>query len=42
MFGLIKKIFIGLLTRLVNGPNRIKCLSSLSNQKCMIQPTLIN
>ena len=41
MFGLIKKIFIGLLTGLVNGSNHTKCVS-LSNQKCMIQSTLIN
>ena len=41
MFGLIKKIFIGLLTGLVNGSNHAKCVL-LSNQKCMIQPTLIN
>ena len=41
MFGLIKKIFIGLLTGLVNGSNHTKCVS-LSNQKCEIQPTLIN
>ena len=41
MIGLIKKIFIGLLTGLVNGHNNTKCVS-LSNQKCMIQPTLIN
>ena len=41
MFRLIKKIFIGLLTGLVNGFNHTKCIS-LSNQKCMIQPTLIN
>ena len=41
MFGLIKKIFIGLLTGLVNGSNHTKCVS-LSNQKCMIQPTFIN
>ena len=41
MFGLIKKIFIELLTGLVNGSNHTKCVS-LSNQKCMIQPTLIN
>ena len=39
MFGLIKKIFIGLLTGLVNGSNHTKCVS-LSNQKFMIQ--LIN
>ena len=41
MFGLIKKIFIGLLTSLVNGSNHTECVS-LSNQKCMIQPKLIN
>ena len=28
MFGLIKKIFIGLLTGLVNGSNHKKCVSS--------------
>ena len=41
MFGLIKKIFIGLLTGLVNGSNHAKCISS-SNRKCVIQPTFIN
>ena len=41
MFGLIKKIFIGLLTGLVNGSNHTKCVL-LSNQKCIIQPTIIN
>ena len=41
MFGLIKKIFIGLLTDLVNGSHHTKCVS-LSNQKFMTQPTLIN
>ena len=41
MFGLIKKIFIGLLTGLVNGSNHTKCVL-LINQQCMIQPTLIN
>ena len=30
-----------LLTDLINGCNNTKCVS-LSNQKCMIQPTLIN
>ena len=34
-------MFIGLLTGLVNGTNHAKCVS-LRNQKCMIQPTLIN
>ena len=37
----MKEIFIGLLAGLVNGPNHTKCVS-LSNQKCIIQPTLIN
>ena len=41
MFGLIKKILIGLLTGLVNGFNHKKCVL-LRNQKCMTQPTLIN
>ena len=41
MFGLIKKIFIGSLTGLVNGSNHIKGIL-LSNQKCMTQPTVIN
>ena len=41
MFGLIKRIFIGLLTGKVNGFNHTKCVS-LNNQKCMTQPTLIN
>ena len=41
MFGLIKKIFIGLLTGLVNGSNHTKFESSI-NQKCEIKPTLIN
>ena len=40
MFGLIEKI-IGSLTGPVNGFNQAKCIS-LSNQKCMTQPTLIN
>ena len=39
--GWIKKIFIRLLTVLVDGSNHTKCLS-FSNQQCMIQPTLIN
>ena len=40
MFGLMKKITIGLLTGLVNGSNHTTCIS-LSSQKCMTQPTLI-
>ena len=41
LFGLIKKIFIGLLTGLVNESNHTKCVS-LSNQKSIFQPTLTN
>ena len=41
MFRLIKKMFIGLLTGLVNGSNHTKFVS-LINQKCKVQPTLIN
>ena len=41
MFGLIKKIFIGLSTDVVIKSNHTNCVS-LSNQKYMIQPTLIN
>ena len=41
MFGLIKKLFIGLLTGLVNRTNHTKCIS-LSNNNCMIQLTSIN
>ena len=41
MFGITWKVFIGLLTGLVNGSNHTKCVS-LSNQKCEIQSTLIN
>ena len=41
MFGLIKKIFIGLVTGIVIASNHTKFVS-LSNQKCMIQTTLIN
>ena len=41
MFGLIKKIFIGLLTSLINGYNHTKCVS-LSNLKCMTQPTILS
>ena len=38
---LIKEMFIGLITGLVNTSNHTKCVS-LSNQKCKIQPTLTN
>ena len=41
MFGIIKKIFIELLTGIVSGSNNTKCVT-LRNQKCMTQPTLIN
>ena len=41
MFRLIKKMFIGLLTSIVSASYHTKCVS-LSNQKCMTQPTLIN
>ena len=41
MFGLIKKMFMGLLISIVNATNHTKCIS-LSNQKCEIQPTFIN
>ena len=41
MYGLIKKMFTGFLTGLVNGSNHIKYIL-LSNPKCMIQPILIN
>ena len=41
MFGLMKKISIGLLSSIVSDFNHTKYVS-LSNQKCMIQPTLIN
>ena len=41
MFGLIKNIFIGLLTGIVSAFSHTKCVS-LRNQKRVIQPTLIN
>ena len=34
-------MFIGLLIGIVSSSNNTKCVS-LSNQKCKIQPTLIN
>ena len=40
MFGLIKKIFIGLLTDMISASNHTNCVF-LSNQICMIEPTLI-
>ena len=41
MFGIIKKMFIVLLSSIINVSKHTKCVS-LSNQKCMILPTLIN
>ena len=41
MFGLIKKVFIGLLTDIVSTSYHTKYML-LSNQKCMTQPTLIS
>ena len=41
MFSFIKKMFIGLLTSVVNASNYIKC-SCLTNQKSTTQPALIN
>ena len=41
MFPIIKKMFVVLLTNVVNASSHTKCVS-LSNQKCEIQPTLIN
>ena len=41
MFGLIKKIFIGLLTGIVSASNLTKCVS-LNNQICMTQPILVD
>ena len=41
MFEFIKKIFIGLLTDIVSASNHKECVS-LSNQKCIILPSLID
>ena len=41
MLGVIKIMFIVLLSSIVNASNHTKCVS-LSNQKCEIQPTFIN
>ena len=40
MFGLIKKMFIRLLTGPINGSNHTKRVL-LSNQKCMTQPPIL-
>ena len=41
MFGIIKKMFIVLLSSIVNASNHTKC-ASLRNKKWEIQPSLIN
>ena len=41
MVRLIQKMFMGLLISIVIASNHTKCVS-LSNQKCMIQATIIN
>ena len=41
MFGITKKMFLVLSSSIVNASIHTKCVS-LSNQKCQIQPTLIN
>ena len=41
MLVIIKKNICGLLISIVNASNHTQCVL-LSNQKCMIQPTLIN
>ena len=41
MFGFIKKMFFRLLTGIVCTSNNTKFVS-LSNQRCMTKPTLIN
>ena len=46
MFGLIKQVFVGLLSfikslsSIANTPDHVKCIS-LNNQQCMTQPTLL-
>ena len=41
MFEFIKKMFMGLLTSIVNAYNYTKCIC-LNNQQCMTQPTVTN
>ena len=41
MFRIIEKMFMGFLISILNESYHTKCVS-LSNQKCLIQPTLIN
>ena len=42
MFAPIKNMFVILLVSIVSASNHTKLCMSLSNQKCMTQPTLIN
>ena len=42
MFGLYKKIFIGLLTGLVNGSNHTKCVSLMNQNVRFNLPLLIH
>ena len=42
MFGIIKNMFIVLLSNILNGSSHTKWIVSMSNHKCMIQPTLFN
>ena len=41
MFGLIKKMFMGLFINIINASNHTQFVS-LSNQKCEIQSTFFN
>ena len=41
MLGINKKMFIVIVSSTVQASNHVKCVS-LSNQNCMIQPSLIN
>ena len=41
MFGVTKKMFAVLLAGIVNVSTQTKCVP-LSNQKCNIEPTLVN
>ena len=41
MFGIIKKVFIVLISNIANASNHTKCIS-LSNQKCVTQRTPID
>ena len=41
MLALIKKMFTGLLTSIVNASNHAEC-TSLRNQKCLVHSSLVN